>query len=229
MEQLTGFLLVIMAGTFQGLFMLPSTMTKNWKWEHYWMLFAMLGMFVINVLIGLLLMPQILDIYRSVPLGNIFFLMAFGMLCGAGSVLFGLAMARLGMALGYPIIMGVNAGAGALLPMLIFNPLSAISLKGILVFTGVLMIVGGVIFCGKANALKENSSDTRRTSKKYVSGIAMAIVAGVLSSAPNLAMVLSGNLIQTAVSFGVSESSAGNIVWPLFFTFGAIVNVGYCV
>ena len=45
----------------------------------------------------------------------------FGMGWGLGAVLFGLGMDRLGMALGYPIIMGLIAGLGALIPLLVFS------------------------------------------------------------------------------------------------------------
>ena len=43
-------------------------------------------------------------------------------LVGLLGVLFGLGMARLGMALGYPIIMGLISSLGALIPLLVFFP-----------------------------------------------------------------------------------------------------------
>lgn len=230
MEQLTGFSLVLMAGVFQGLFMLPSTLTKNWVWEHNWVLFSFFGMFVFNAIIGFVFIPGILDIYRATPAGNIVFLMAFGVLCGAGSILFGISMDRLGMALGYPIIMGVNAGAGALLPLLIFNPQSFISLKGILVFSGVLIIIVGIVFCGKANSSREKAVTTSaKHSEKHFTAILIAVAAGILSCSPNIAMVLSRDLIRVTISSGIPEANAGNVVWLLFFSCGATINVGYCI
>jgi len=43
MELLIGFVLVSVAGIFQGSFILPMTMTKKWQWEHSWLVFSILG------------------------------------------------------------------------------------------------------------------------------------------------------------------------------------------
>ena len=40
------------AGLFQGSFVLPMTLTREWKWEHTWAAFSLLGMLVFNWLIA---------------------------------------------------------------------------------------------------------------------------------------------------------------------------------
>ena len=108
MALLLGFSFVFVAGVFQGSFVLPMTMTKNWEWEHTWATFSLFGMLVFNWILTFLFIPNIFSIYSLVSPKDIVILMLFGAGWGIGAVLFGLAMDKLGMALGYPIIIGLE-------------------------------------------------------------------------------------------------------------------------
>ena len=48
MALLIGLLLVLLAGLLQGTFIPPTTLVKQWSWEHTWATFSLLGMFVFN-------------------------------------------------------------------------------------------------------------------------------------------------------------------------------------
>src|ERR1700677_1805572 len=118
MQLFLGFLLVLLAALLQGTFVLPMTMVRGWSWEHIWGTFSLLGMFVFNWVIIFLLVPNIFAVYAASPAHDLALLALFGMGWGLGAVLFGLGMDKLGMALGYPIIMGLIAGLGAMIPLL---------------------------------------------------------------------------------------------------------------
>ena len=125
MPLLIGFLLVLLAALLQGTFVLPMTLVRQWSWEHTWATFSLLGMFVFNWIITLLLVPNIFAVYSASPAQDLAVLALFGLGWGVGAVLFGLGMERLGMALGYPIIMGLIASLGALIPLLRVLPANA--------------------------------------------------------------------------------------------------------
>jgi L-rhamnose-H+ transport protein len=128
MQLFLGLALVLLAALLQGTFVLPMTMVKSWSWEHTWATFSLLGMFLLNWIVILLLVPNIFAVYATSPAHDLAVLALFGKGWGLGAVLFGLGMDRLGMALGYPIIMGLIAGLGALIPLLVFSrqiPLAA--------------------------------------------------------------------------------------------------------
>jgi L-rhamnose-H+ transport protein len=125
MPLLIGFLLVLLAALLQGTFVLPMTLVRQWSWEHTWAAFSLLGMFVFNWIITLLLVPNIFAVYSASPVRDLAILALFGLGWGVGAVLFGLGIKRLGMALGYPIIMGLIASLGALIPLLLFFPQSS--------------------------------------------------------------------------------------------------------
>src|SRR5579863_3043334 len=125
-----GLAVVLFAGILQGTFILPMNHTRDWKWEHNWFLFSLLGMFVLNSIIGFATIPALLSIYLATPHSTLLLLTALGLGWGTGAILFGLGMDRLGMSLGYPIIMGLIAVLGGLIPFVLFHPNDLFTRRG---------------------------------------------------------------------------------------------------
>ena len=225
------FSLVLIAGIFQGTFVLPMTLTKQWEWEHIWATFSLLGMLVFNWILTLIFIPDILAIYSSIPSQDILILILFGAGWGIGAILFGLGMDKLGMALGYPIIMGLIASLGALIPLLIIHPESMFMTKGIVLLSGMALVIVGIIVCARSGSKKqpEGVKNGEARSGAMAVGLSIAIFAGILSCLPNVGIAFGENLIETAKAFGTPETFAGNASWALFFTVGFVVNFGYCL
>ena len=225
-----GFLLVLLAGLLQGTFVLPMTLVRKWSWEHTWATFSLLGMFVFNWIITLLLVPQIFKVYASSPSRDLFILALFGLGWGVGAVLFGLGMDKLGMALGYPIIMGLIASLGALIPLLVFFPEAILTLKGLILLGGTLIVIFGIALCSLAGSRRDSSENNSKSGQSTVfsTGLIIAVLAGILSCLPNVGVAFGKNLTQAAEVLGVSQSSTGNTVWALLFTMGCIANLSYC-
>jgi L-rhamnose-H+ transport protein len=225
------FSLVLIAGIFQGTFVLPMTMTKKWEWEHTWATFSLLGMLVFNWILTLIFIPDILAIYSSIPSQDILILILFGAGWGIGAILFGLGMDKLGMALGYPIIMGLIASLGALIPLLIIHPESMFTTRGIVLLSGMALVIVGIIVCARSGSLKqpEGLKKGEARSGAMTVGLSIAIFAGILSCLPNVGIAFGENLIEAAIDFGTPETFAGNASWALFFTVGFIVNFAYCM
>jgi len=225
------FSLVLIAGIFQGTFVLPMTLTKHWEWEHTWATFSLLGMLVFNWILTLIFIPDIIAIYSSIPSQDILILILFGAGWGIGAILFGLGMDKLGMALGYPIIMGLIASLGALIPLLIIHPESMIMTRGIVLLSGMALVIVGIIVCARSGSRKqpEGVKNGEARSGAMAVGLSIAIFAGILSCLPNVGIAFGENLIEAAVAFGTPETFAGNASWALFFTVGFVVNFGYCL
>ena len=231
MPLLIGFLLVLLAALLQGTFVLPMTLVRQWSWEHTWATFSLLGMFVFNWIITLLLVPNIFAVYSASPARDLAVLALFGLGWGVGAVLFGLGMDRLGMALGYPIIMGLIASLGALIPLLLFFPQTLLTTKGVVLLAGTALVIFGIGLCSMAGSRRTPSAgDSRATpSNAFKIGMAIAILAGILSCLPNVGMAFAGNVINAAETLGVSPGSSGNTVWALLFTLGCVANLAYCL
>lgn len=231
MHLLVGFLLVLAAGWLQGTFVLPMTLVRQWSWEHTWATFSLFGMFVFNWIITFLLVPNIFVVYGASPSRDLALLALFGMGWGVGAVLFGLGMDRLGMALGYPVIMGLIASVGALIPLLIFFPQALLTRRGLLLLAGTALVVFGIVLSsvgGSRRAPSGNKSDAIQ-SKSFTVGLTIAVLAGILSCLPNVGMAFAKSVVSAAGKAGISGASAGNTVWALLFTFGFVVNFVYCI
>src|ERR1700719_284936 len=158
------------------------TMVKQWSWEHTWATFSLLGMLVFNWIITLFLVPNIFAVYATSPARDLAVLALFGLGWGVGAVLFGLGMERLGMALGYPIIMGLIASLGALIPLLLFFPQSLFTSKGLFLLAGTALVIFGIALCSIAGSRRTPSEGKSATtqSKAFKIGLAIAIFAGIL-------------------------------------------------
>ncbi len=226
MNLLIGLLIVALAGVLQGSFFLPMTYTRKWQWAHSWFSFSLLAMLLLNWLIARLAIPDIGAIVAAVPVKLLLLVLFFGLLWGAGAILFGKAMDMLGMALGYPIIMGINAITGTLVPALVFSASVFLQLKGFLILLGAIISVMGIILCAKASARKDESTGL----SKYTSaGLILAVISGFTSCLPNLGAAFSHDITRIAIEHGAGQAMAGNVIWSLFFTAGSLVNIGYCL
>lgn len=230
MPLLTGFFLVLLAAFLQGTFVLPMTLVRRWSWEHTWATFSLLGMFFFNWIISLVLVPNILKVYGASPPRDLAILALFGAGWGIGAVLFGLGMEKLGMALGYPIIMGLIASLGALVPLLLFFPQTLLAAKGLVLLLGTALVIFGIVLCsfGGSRRIPPAGSSVAPASP-FWAGLVIAILAGVLSCLPNVGVAFGGSVTRAAEGIGVSPSSSGNTVWALLFTLGFVVNLTYCL
>src|SRR6202162_817892 len=188
-------------------------------------------MLVFNWIITLLLVPNIFAVDAAPPARDIAVLALFGLGWGVGAVLFGLGMDRLGMALGYPIIMGLIASPGALIPLLVFFPQTLFTTKGLVLLAGTALVILGIWLCAVAGSRRTVSADKSSVadSNAFKVGLAIAILAGILSCLPNVGMAFGGNVISAAEASGVSQASSGNTVWALLFTLGFVANAAYCL
>ncbi len=222
---------MLLAGLLQGTFILPMTLVRRWSWEHTWATFSLLGMLVFNWVITLFLVPNIFSVYGASPSRDLATLAMFGAGWGVGAVLFGLGMDRLGMALGYPIIMGLIASLGALIPLLIFFPETLLTTKGLVLLAGTALVILGIVLCsiGGSRRTPGGNKSAATPANLFKSGLVIAILAGILSCLPNVGVAFGGNVTHVAETLGVSRASSGNTVWALLFTLGFAVNFAYCL
>jgi L-rhamnose-H+ transport protein len=226
-----GLAVVLFAGILQGTFILPMNYTRDWEWEHNWFVFSLLGMLVLNAAIGFATIPALLSIYAATPQSTLLLLSALGLSWGIGAILFGLGMERLGMSLGYPIIMGLIAVLGGLIPFALFHPHDLFSRRDLIYLLGTLLAIAGIIVCSAAAARRdrERSSSASTAPTNLLTGLLIAVSAGILSSLPNLGISMSAKLTSAGAALGIAPARAGNAVWVLFFGMGFVANGAYCL
>jgi L-rhamnose-H+ transport protein len=225
-----GVSLVMIAAILQGIFLLPMSRTRQWAWEHVWLAFCLAAMLVCNWMLTLILLPSPTAIYAAVPQRELEILAGFGLAWGVGAVLFGLGMDMLGLTLGYPLIMGLNASVGTLFPLLWLYGTSMFAGRRLYIAAGTAVAIGGIVVCSIAGSRRQSTvTRTQDASRRrFLAGLIIATASGFLSCLPNIGLTFAPHTLQSARNLGASSALAGNAVWFIFFTFGGIVNILYC-
>src|SRR6202048_4704960 len=133
---LSGIGVVTLAGILNGSFAAPMKLMPGWRWENSWLIFALSGLIVFPWVISFATVPTLASVYAGASPSTLINVVLFGLLWGVGATLFGLGISRLGMALGFALILGITASFGSLLPMAILYS------EELLLKRGVALIVG---------------------------------------------------------------------------------------
>jgi L-rhamnose-H+ transport protein len=172
---------------------IPFRGIKRWSWEIYWLIQGFAAWIVAPTLLGSIFVPNLFGIIHQVYVTNpknVLLAFVFGVLWGVGGITFGLAIRYLGIALGYAIALGLCAAFGTVVPPIAHGQFGAIlhSTAGQIILLGVLVCLIGVAVNGAAGVSKEREitpeekAEAGETDYNFGKGIAIAILAGFMSS-----------------------------------------------
>src|SRR5579862_1580847 len=108
----SGLVVVILAGVLNGSFAAPMKRVTGWQWENTWLVFAASGLLVLPWIITSATVPNVAGVYATASPSVLIKVLLFGLLWGVGATLFGLGINRVGMALGFALILGITASFG---------------------------------------------------------------------------------------------------------------------
>src|SRR5207302_9998696 len=110
---------------------------------------------------------------------------------GVGVVLFGIGINRLGMSLGFSIILGLGAALGSLIPMLVLTPGDIATRRGIPIVCGLMVVLVGIYLRGKGSGMKDPQGDKQLPVAEggLRCGVVICVLAGVLIAMFNLSFV----------------------------------------
>jgi L-rhamnose-H+ transport protein len=172
---------------------IPFRGIKRWSWEIYWLIQGFAAWIVAPIVLGSIFVPNLFGILRQVYVTNpksVMLAFLFGILWGVGGITFGLAIRYLGIALGYAIALGLCAAFGTIVPPIAHRQFGTIlhSSAGQIILLGVLICFIGVAINGAAGVSKEHEitpeekAEAGETDYNFGKGIAIAILAGFMSS-----------------------------------------------
>lgn len=232
-----GILIALIAGMLNGMFALPMKLNKNWTWENNWFPFSFLSLMIFPLIIVVLSIPKPIELLNALPIQNILLGLFCGIIIYGGSLLFGISLGFIGIALSFTLLVGSMSIVGVFLPLVIFNSDIIFSTGGIFILFGVLLFLISLFFSFKAGQLKEASLKkldvvNSREKSSIQKGMILAIIGGVLSGLLSLVMNMgwAKEIIDNAVKTGnASLSYASNAVLFIILIGGLIPNIGYCV
>lgn len=233
MSEGAGFLLVVIAGLLQATYFLPLKYVNPWKWENIWFVYAVLSLFAFPAGVALATVPHLAQVYSLTPSAGVARVFLFGAGWGIGSVLSGLGVARMGLAMGVSVLIGITAALGSLIPLVTGSPELVFAKKGLMVIAAVITLLVGVALVGIAGKKRDEaqaaSGAPPQTTGSFKAGLLICIFSGIFSSMLNFAFAFSKSLSDAAVQLGASGSGALNAVWMLALLGGFIPNCAYTI
>jgi L-rhamnose-H+ transport protein len=227
---LWGIGMVTLAGILQGSFAVPMKRMSGWRWENSWSLFALFGLIVFPWIINFATVPNVISVYAGVSTSTLIKVLVFGLLWGVGATLFGLGISRVGMALGFALILGITASFGSLFPLAILHPEQLVAKRGLALIVGTVIMLVGLVFLALAGRTRENDLG-RATSVRsgFTAGLVICVFSGIFSSMMNFSFVFGDELRLRALDAGASNAMAANPIWALTVSGGFVANFLYCV
>lgn len=208
-----GFLWVLLAAIMLGFYAFPSKSVKGFQLENLWGGFWLFAMFIVPIIASFTLVSGLMDTYAQVSSSVFIYILLLSMLWGVGNLLWGISISKIGMALGFSLLIGVATLVGSLLPFFMGNIEKLRTTGGLVIILGILIIMGGIILNGKAGLLREaNESDgeSGTASKNMRSGIIMCIVGGICAAGFNLSYHVADNIGEIGA---ISQTQFGNEPW----------------
>jgi L-rhamnose-H+ transport protein len=225
-----GFVIVVLAGIATGVYFVGLKYVDPWKWENIWLVYAVLALVVMPVVLVAITAPHLMEILAVLPPRAVWHVFFYGLGWGIGSVLSGLGVARMGMALGVSVLIGIDAAVGTFVPLLINTPGAVFERKGLILILAVAILLLGVIASGVAGKKRErDQAGSERPAQHggFASGLAICIFSGIFSAMMNFAFAFSQPISATAVREGATPSSALNVVWLITLIGGFVPNLIY--
>jgi L-rhamnose-H+ transport protein len=193
------------------------------------LLFALFGLIVFPWIINFVTVPNVIGVYAGVSTSTLLKVLVFGLLWGVGATLFGLGISRVGMALGFALILGITASFGSLLPLAILHPDQLVAKRGLALIVGTAVMAVGLVFLALAGRVRENDLGTGASLRSgFTAGLVICIFSGIFSSMMNFSFVFGDELRLRALEAGASSAMAANPIWALTVTGGFVANFLYC-
>ncbi len=227
----TGFILIVIGALCGGSFGLPSKFVRQGTpWETLWGPFFFFATVLLPLLAGPALVKDLFGVCGSLTPAQWLGPVGFGFLWGLGSMTLGLSFAFVGLSLAYAINYGVQIAFGTIVPALIFTPSVFGTTKGTLMLVGAAVCIVGVIVSGKAAWLKEQGGGPSQAPRHLATGIAVAVLSGVLCACYALAFGFGDGVLKQASAppFANPPWRASFAVTALALWGGSLSACGYC-
>ncbi|MGC8639816.1 MAG: L-rhamnose/proton symporter RhaT [Isosphaeraceae bacterium] len=233
-----GVLIFTLGGLAGAIFYLPFQKVKNWAWESYWMVYAVVGLILVPWTLALSTSPNVVSVLRATPIEELRFCFLCGAMWGLGGLTWGLMIRYLGVGLGLAIGAGLTSAAGTLIPKAfkhefyqLFQPGA-----GITSLVGVFISLAGIVLVGMAGMSKENELPEEEKKKAvaefdFKKGIVVAIFSGLMSAGMNFGLQGGPTIEKLAQATAPATSTTwrGMPVLVVVLLGGFLVNALWCL
>jgi L-rhamnose-H+ transport protein len=229
-----GMAVILVGGALNGGFALPMKHSRTWKWENLWLVFSVVGIFMVPWVLAFGLVPGLMQVYAGVTPRALLLPVGFGLLWGFAQVTFGLSLRMVGVALTMAVVSGLASLSGSLVPLLVFHPEDLFRPRGLLLLLSIPFLIVGLIFyafAGRRREKEQADPNARTLSPKssFATGMALCIFTGIFGSSFSLGFAFGGEVIRLSQQHGAGPLTSTYAVWSLVLGAGFIPNLVYCV
>lgn len=235
-----GILIFMLGGLAGASFYLPLKRVKQWAWESYWMVYALVGLILVPWVLAFATSPNLLQVLHAAPGKELLYCIVCGALWGFGGLTWGLMIRYLGVGLGLAMGAGLASAAGTIIPPMLHGPEAIAAMfhtaGGIvsLVAAGVSLV--GIICVGLAGKFKEDELPEEEKKKtvaefNFRKGMLAALFSGLMSSAMSFGLQGGNHIQELALSLQpvTSRTWAGMPVLVAVLFGGFLVNGSWCL
>lgn len=231
---LGGVAIAIVAGFFNGAFVLPLRYAKSWGWENTWIVFCCFALILLPWTAAYLFVPHLRSILHDAPPANFLPGIIAGTFWGISMVLYGLGLDMVGIAVGNAVVASMSAMAGTLGPLIVYAPDKLLSSTGLVLIGAIVLIVSGIYTYGKAGARKEKESagqqaETPRVGGSFRAGLTICLITGPMGTVFIYGIGSSTSLVHASAVAGTNPMFVGCVPMALTFSVGFIANALYCL
>lgn len=184
-----GVLIFVLGGLAGAVFYLPFKKVRNWAWESYWFIYAVVGLVVVPSVLAWSTAPNLLAVLRQAPSSELCWCFACGAAWGFGGLTWGLMIRYLGVGLGLAIGCGLCAAAGTLIPPALKGTFGELlqSNAGLASLGAVAVSLLGIVAVGGAGMSKEQELPEEEKKKavaefNFKKGMLVAVFSGLMSA-----------------------------------------------
>ena len=231
-----GTLIFALGGLAGAVFAVPFRKIKNVQYESYWLFYALAGLLVFPLILGLATCPACFKVIGGAKPAVLAQCIGFGALWGLGGLTWGLMIRYLGIGLGLAIGCGLCSATGTLIPPIVTGHAGDLvkDAGACTVLAGVVGSLLGIALVGLAGKFKEGEL-TEEQKKAAVAefdfkkGMLVALFSGIASAGMNFGLQSGGALEAAAKEAGTPAAWCGMPVLMVVLWGGLIVNVAWCL
>ena len=231
-----GSLIFALGGLAGAVFAVPFRKIKNVQYESYWLFYALAGLLVFPLILGLATCPACFKVIGGAKPAVLAQCIGFGALWCLGGLTWGLMIRYLGIGLGLAIGCGLCSATGTLIPPIVTGHAGDLvkDAGACTVLAGVVGSLLGIALVGLAGKFKEGEL-TEEQKKAAVAefdfkkGMLVALFSGIASAGMNFGLQSGGALEAAAKEAGTPAAWCGMPVLMVVLWGGLIVNVAWCL
>ena len=229
-----GMTVILFSGAMNAAFALPMKYSRSWKWENLWLVFSVVGIFLVPWTLALGLVPGLMQVYAGITPRALLLPALFGLFWGFAQVTFGVSLRMVGLALTYAVVSGLASLSGSLIPMLAFHPEELFRPRGLLLLLSIPFLIVGLVFYAIAGRRREKeqadpNAGPSTPKSSFATGLALCIFTGIFGSSYNLGFAFAGDILQASKAHGAGPLTSTYAVWSLVLGAGFIPNLVYCI